>query len=211
MQAEATPTVKLDSASGKRRPGKAPWPSCWTATPPTWTRRGKTSAKEVRGSLKLNVLTPFPDLVAKPAKDIQPTDVSAILRHCLTRPVASKGRGVRLTKASATNGKKRQAAKLRAYLQAAFSFGLGFDLDPLRAADAVLFGLSTNPVRDVPTIEGANRAETWALTKDEVKAVLLAVEDLPERHRAIAKTMLYRSRTTDRDALPCDLGGPVRR
>ncbi|WP_447803667.1 tyrosine-type recombinase/integrase [Pseudomonas serbica] len=154
-------------------------------------RRGKTSTKEVCGSLKLNVLMPFHDQIVKPAKDIQPTDVSAILRHCLTRPVASKGRGARLTKASASNGKKRQAAKLRAYLQAAFSFGLGFDLDPLRAADAVLFGLSTNPVRDVPTIEGANRAETWALTKDEVKAVLLAVEDLPERHRAIAKTMLY--------------------
>ncbi|KJK09574.1 hypothetical protein UB47_01900 [Pseudomonas sp. 5] len=154
-------------------------------------RRGKTSAKEVRGSLKLNVLMPFPDLVAKPAKEVQPTDVSAILRHCLTRPVASKGRGIRLTKASATNGKKRQAAKLRAYLQAAFSFGLGFDLDPLRAADAVLFGLTTNPVRDVPTIEGANRAETWALDKFELRHVLLAVEDLPERHRAIAKTMLY--------------------
>lgn len=154
-------------------------------------RRGKTSTKEVRGSLKLNVLAPFPELVARPAKDIAPYDVSAILRHCLTRPVASKGRGTRLTKASATNGKKRQADKLRSYLQAAYSFGLGFDLNPLRPADAVLFGLTANPVRDVPTIEGANQAETWALTKDELKAVVLAVEDLPERRRAIAKAMLY--------------------
>lgn len=154
-------------------------------------RRGKTSAKEVRGSLKLNVLTPFPELTARPAKDITPYDVSSILRHCLTRPVAGKGRGVRLTPANATNGKKRQADKLRAYLQAAFAFGLGFDLDPLRAADAVLFGLTTNPVRDVPTIEGANQANTWALSKDELKAVLLAVEDLPERRRSIAKAMMY--------------------
>ncbi|MFP3370987.1 tyrosine-type recombinase/integrase [Pseudomonas sp. SIMBA_068] len=154
-------------------------------------RRGKTSTKEVRGSLNLNVLAPFPELVAKPAKEIQPTDVSAILRHCLTRPVANKGRGKRLTPASATNGKLRQTAKLRAYLQAAFAFGLGFDLNPLRPADAVLFGLTANPVRDVPTIEGADRAETWALTKDELKVVLEAIEGLPERHRALAKSMLY--------------------
>lgn len=154
-------------------------------------RRNKTSSKEVRGALKLNVLTPFPALVAKPAKDITPYDVSAILRHCLTRPVAGKGRGVRLTPANATNGKKRQCAKLRAYLQSAFAFGLGFDLNPLRAADAVLFGLTANPVRDVPTIEGADQANTWSLTKEELKAVLLAAEDLPERRRAIALAMLY--------------------
>jgi len=154
-------------------------------------RRGKTSTKEVRGSLKLNVLTPFPELAARPAKDISPYDVSSILRLCLTRPVAGKGRGVHLTPANATNGKKRQADKLRSYLQAAYAFGLGFDLNPLRPADAVLFGLTANPVRDVPTIEGANRAATWALDKAELKAVLLAVEDLPERRRSIAKAMLY--------------------
>lgn len=154
-------------------------------------RRGKTSVKEVRGSLALNVLGAFAGLAAKPAKDITASDVSDILRHCLNRPVASKGRGRKLTPASATNGKLRQTAKLRAYLQAAFAFGLGFDLNPLRPVEAVLFGLTANPVRDVPTIEGADRAETWALSKDELKAVLAAIEALPERHRAIAKSMLY--------------------
>lgn len=154
-------------------------------------RRGKTSAKEVRGSLKLNVLAPFPELSARPAKEIEPSDIADILRHCLTRPVASKGRGARLTKANATNGKKRQADKLRSYLQAALAFGLANDLNPLRAGDAVQYGLMSNPARDVPTIEGANQANTWALTKDELKAVILAVEDLPERRRAIAKAMLY--------------------
>ncbi|MNZ33993.1 Phage integrase family protein [compost metagenome] len=154
-------------------------------------RRGKASVKDVRGAFRLDVLNALPELAAKPAKEVTPHDIAAILRHCLTRPVASKGRGVRLTKANATNGKKRQAAKLRAYLQAAFTFGLHHDLDPLRPADAVLFGLTANPVRDVPTIEGADHAETFALTKEELKAVLLAVELLPERRRAIAKSMLY--------------------
>jgi integrase len=180
-------------------------------------RRGKSSVKDVRGAFRIDVLNAFPDLVAKPAKEITPHEVATILRHCLVRPVASKGRGVHLTKANAINGKKRQAAKLRAYLQAAFGFGLGFDLDPLRAADAVLFGLATNPVRDVPTIEGANRAETWALDKAELKAVLLAIEDLPVRHRVIAKTMLYAAgqrtemlcRVTWNDFYDDDEHGPV--
>ncbi|MFW0758926.1 tyrosine-type recombinase/integrase [Pseudomonas sp. H11T01] len=154
-------------------------------------RRGRVSAKEVKGSLKLNVLTPFPALVAKPAKEIEPSDITSFLRHCLTRPVASKGRGKHLTPASATNGKKRQTAKLRSYLQAAFAFGLTSDNDAQQDAGAAVFGLTSNPVLSVKAIEGANRAETWALTKDELKAVLLALEDLPERRRAIAKAMLY--------------------
>jgi integrase len=156
-------------------------------------RRGKSSAKDVRGAFRIDVLDAFPALAAKPAKEIEEEDISEILRHCRTRPVASKGRGKRLTPASATNGKLRQAAKLRAYLQAAFGFGKGIDLNSQREKEAVRFGLKNrpNPVRDVPTIEGANRAETWALDKTELRHVLLAVEALPERHRAIAKTMLY--------------------
>lgn len=154
-------------------------------------RRGKVSAKDVRGVFNLDVLNAFPELAAKPAKEITPYDVSGIVRHCLTRPVASKGRGKRLTLALASNGKKRQADKLRSALRAAFAFGLHHDLNPQRPEGAVAFGLTVNPVIDLPTIEGAKRAETWALTKDELKAVLLAVEDLPERRRAIAKAMIY--------------------
>lgn len=153
-------------------------------------RLGRASAKEVRGSLKLNVLGPFPGLCARRAKEITPVDIHDIVRHCLQRPVATKGRGTRLTKASATNGKKRQADKVRAYLQAAFSFGLGNDLDPLRVGNT-LYGLTVNPARDVPVIKGAKRANTWALTKDELREVVLAIEELSERHRAIAKSMLY--------------------
>ena len=154
-------------------------------------RRGKSSAKSVRGALKLDVLTPFPELSKRKAKEIEPSDVAQILRNCLTRSVANKGRGVRLTKATATNGKKRRADKLRSYLQAAFAFGLANDLNPLRSGDSVEYGLKTNPARDVPTIEGANRANTWALTKDELKSIVLAVESVSDRRHAIAKAMLY--------------------
>ncbi|MGQ7959898.1 tyrosine-type recombinase/integrase [Pseudomonas sp. SP16.1] len=154
-------------------------------------RRGKSSVKDVRGAFRLDVLTAFPSTVAKPAKEITSSDITRMLRHCLTRPVASKGRGKRLTPASASNNKLRQASKLRAYLHAAFGFGLTADNDALRADGEVLFGLSFNPVANTKTIEGADRAETWALTKAELKEVLSAVETLPERRRAIARAMLY--------------------
>nr|WP_180203841.1 integrase family protein [Pseudomonas sp. SbOxS1]NYU03603.1 integrase family protein [Pseudomonas sp. SbOxS1] len=154
-------------------------------------RRGKSSVRDVRGAFRIDVLNAFPDLVAKPAKEVAVSDITAVLRHCRTRPVAFKGRGSRLTPASASNGKLRQTAKLRSYLAAAFTFGLTADNDSQQDAGTAVFGLSANPVLGVKAIEGANRAETWALTKDELKEVLLALEDLPERHRVIAKTMLY--------------------
>ncbi|MHC8385098.1 integrase [Pseudomonas sp. LB3P14] len=154
-------------------------------------RRNKGSVREVRGALALNVLTPFPALVIKPAKEIEPGDITSILRHCRTRAPALKGRGSRLTPANASNGKLRQTAKLRSYLAAAFAFGLTADNDSQQDAGAAVYGLSANPVLGTKAIEGADRAETWSLDKAELKAVLLALEALPERRRAIAKSMVY--------------------
>jgi len=65
-------------------------------------RRGKTSARGVMGALELDVINAFPDLAGTKAKEIQPEDISQILRHCINRKPASKGRGRRKTQASAT-------------------------------------------------------------------------------------------------------------
>jgi len=154
-------------------------------------RRGKTSARGVMGALELDVINAFPDLAGTKAKEIQPEDISQILRHCINRKPASKGRGRRKTQASATNGKLTAANRLRAYLRAAFSFGLKHDLNPLRAGDAVLFGLRYNPVADLPTIEGAERANTESLNGDELRQVLRAVAALPGRRQPIANAMIY--------------------
>ncbi|MGE6660923.1 tyrosine-type recombinase/integrase [Pseudomonas sp. NPDC077408] len=154
-------------------------------------RRGKTSAPSVKNAFQLDVIDAFPALAMTKAKHIQPEDISQILRHCISRKPASKGRGRRKTQASATNGKLTTANRLRANLRAAFSFGLKHDLNPLRKGDAVMFGLGLNPVADLPTIEGAERANTEALTAEELREVLLAVEALPGRRQTIAKTMIY--------------------
>jgi integrase len=154
-------------------------------------RKGKSSAKDVQGSFNLNVLSAFPALATRKAKEIQPGDITEILRHCLNRPPAKKGRGSRKTTATASNGKLTTANRLRAYLRAAFAFGLKNDLSPQRSGGAVQFGLSHNPVTDLPTIEGAERANTEALSKDELRHLLAALDGLSIHHQAIARAMLY--------------------
>nr|WP_187272897.1 hypothetical protein [Pseudomonas mendocina] len=154
-------------------------------------RQGKSSAKNVLAALRLDVIQAFPDLVLRKARDIEPADITKILVHCINRAPASKGRGKRKTEANVTNGKLTTANRLRSYLHTAFSFGLKHDLNPLRAGDAVLFGLRDNPVAYLPTIEGAERANTEALTKEELRQLLIAIQELPERKRAMANAMLY--------------------
>ncbi|MHB0765824.1 hypothetical protein ACYCFC_15805 [Stutzerimonas sp. NM35] len=154
-------------------------------------RQGKVSAKNVLGALRLDVIDAFPALAQSKAKEIQPEDITQILRHCINREPATKGRGMRKTKASTANGKLTTANRLRSYLRAAFSFGLRHDLNSLRAGDAVQYGLKHNPVADLPTIEGAERANTDALSRDELRAILQAVNTLPGRRRDIATAMIY--------------------
>lgn len=140
-------------------------------------RQGKSSAKNVLAAFRLDVIQAFPDQALRKAREIEAADISEILRHCINRAPASKGRGRRKTVASVTNGKLTTANRLRSYLRAAFAFGLKHDLNPLRAGDAVLFGLRENPAAYLPTIEGAERANTEALTKDELRQLLTAIGD----------------------------------
>lgn len=151
-------------------------------------RRGKRAHRDVANAFRVDVLEPFPLLAAKPAKAITGQDISELLRHARERPVATKGNGAR---AVAHEGKLATVAKLRRYLSAAFNYGIGFDLDHQRERSQVLFDLTVNPVTNVPMVEGADVANTWALNEDELRALLQAIEDLPERRKAIAQAMLY--------------------
>ncbi|BCT54603.1 integrase [Pseudomonas aeruginosa] len=154
-------------------------------------RREKSSAKDVGRSLELNVLQAFPDLAQRRAKDISAAELSDVLRLCIHRQPALKGRGVRKTVANAVNGKRTMANRLRSYLRAAYAYGLKHDLDPLRAGDSIQFGLTQNPAAMLPTIDGAERANTDSLTKDELRHLLLGIDAMDEPQRAIARCMVY--------------------
>jgi hypothetical protein len=66
--------------------------------------------------------------------------------------------------------KPREAAKLRAYLRAAFAAGIRARQDA-RALPALRdLRITSNPARDLATIEGSIGARTRALSKDELRA-----------------------------------------
>jgi hypothetical protein len=115
-------------------------------------RDGKASEKAVKAAIKRHVETPWPELWKAPAASITVDDLLGIV-------------------AKVVNAEKpREAAKLRAYLRAAFAAGIRARQDA-RALPALRdLRITSNPARDLATIEGSIGARTRALSKDELRA-----------------------------------------
>lgn len=132
------------------------------------SKAGKASAHEVEKSLIRNIREPFPKLWAAPVDDVDEDRVSVALD--------------RLTEAD----KLREAAKLRSYLRAAFSAAVRARKPggptPLRR-----FGIRVNPLRDMPTIDGASGVRERALSVEELRAYWKAINKLPEPYGALLR------------------------
>jgi integrase len=127
---------------------------------------GKPSAKEAEGIFRLHVLKPFATMADRKANQIEPGDIQRILARMI---------GAKIT---------RQVNKARAYLKAAFSFGMAADADPrTMSADGVLFSLKTNPVvsRPIPEFE---RVGNRVLSEDELRHYWKGLDALPIAQRA---------------------------
>lgn len=111
--------------------------------------QGKRSWADVEQCLNNNVYAAIP--ATTKAKDISPTDIRAVLAAIIKRE------------------KMTMANKVRAYLSAAFAFGIEWDNDAKRHFEALRFGISTNPVRDVPKPDKHAHARDRALSGEEVK------------------------------------------
>ncbi len=96
---------------------------------------GKYSAKAVENSLRKHVERAFPDKWKAPADDLVMSDFKEIVG--------------KLTKA----GLHREAAKVRAYLRAAYVAGIDAERDASVVPALQKFKLSTNPVRDLKVIK----------------------------------------------------------
>lgn len=126
----------------------------------------KPSAKQIEGIFRRNVIKPFPQIANRKASDVEPGDIQQIL--------------ARMVKAGIT----RQVNVTRAYLRAAFSFGMGADHDPRTlASEGALFGLKGIPVLGKPIKEYENTRER-TLDPDELRAYWKALEVLPVAQRA---------------------------
>lgn len=93
------------------------------------------------------------DLLARPANAIAAPDLRAAL-------AAVHRRGARVL-----------ANRLRAHLHSMFRFGIQHDHDPRSLHQAMLFGLSSNPVAAIPRDPGAERAGERVLSWSEVREI----------------------------------------
>lgn len=99
-------------------------------------RAGKESAREVRKALARHVEKPWPELWLKPASQIETEDLLQVVARLVE------------------DDKLREAAKLRSYLRAAYAAAIAARHDPAALPKLRELKLTTNPARDLATIEG---------------------------------------------------------
>lgn len=152
---------------------------------------GKVSHKAVANQFKSHIKDYHPDLVQRPAARIEPEDIQLILSGVLGRKPKGRGIGNR-SGGGASNSMRSICNNLRLSLQAAFSYATKAHLSPERLANSgKIFAIQANPVRDVPAVKGANRANTESLTPDELGELLRYLDKLPEPKKAIANALIY--------------------
>lgn len=111
--------------------------------------QNKRSWREVERALKYDVLGSL-DCNIK-ARDTRPEHIRKILNTVIMR------------------NSKIQANRVRSYLSAAFAYGIKHDFDPNNLNHEVMFGIETNPVRDVPKAQSKEAPRERNLNFDEIK------------------------------------------
>jgi integrase len=126
------------------------------------TLQGRESHYDVLSVFKLHLSGPFPDLAARPAAKVKAEE----LRDVLARLIEA--------------GKGRTAAKLRAYLRAAFGMAMRAGLDPTLPEALTAFDIQVNPADRLPSLAQFSKALDRALTLPELHAFWRRLEVAPE-------------------------------
>lgn len=122
---------------------------------------GKQSATDAAGIFAKHVESS--EFAAIPAKDLTAKQATAMIRTVVEA------------------GHKRTAAKLRAYLRAAYALAQGADTNPQAPSALVLFGVEVNPIASTAAIKNAIVPRDVTLTDDELGE---AVRQLRDRRAA---------------------------
>ena len=115
-------------------------------------RAGKESEPEIRKALKRHVETPWPKIWNKPATKVEPDDLLQVI--------------ARLVDA----GKLREAGKQRSYIRAAYSAAISARHDPASVDHLRALKITSNPARDLVTINGSSQSRERNLTLDELRS-----------------------------------------
>lgn len=124
-------------------------------------RDGKVSASGIENTLRNHVKSPWPTLCSRPAAEIDPDDLLAVLARVVNL------------------GKLREASKVRSYLRAAYSAAIRARQDARGLESLRALRLKTNPARDLATITGATQARERALSVAELRAYWQRISVLP--------------------------------
>ncbi len=124
-------------------------------------RRGKASASAVERSLRLHVRDAWPTLWGTPAGDVSTDDLLLVVARVVDA------------------GKIREAAKLRAYIRAAYAAAVRARQDARSLPALRQLKLSGNPARDLATIDGSSKARHRALSLEELRAYWRRATGMP--------------------------------
>jgi integrase len=115
-------------------------------------QQGKPSAKQVRGAIQRHVLETWPELAGAKANSLSKRDLTKIVSRVVEA------------------GKGREAAKLRAYIRAAYAAALRADSDPAIPPALHGFNLSVNPASELASLSQYNQPRDVILTLPELRA-----------------------------------------
>lgn len=125
------------------------------------TLEGRQSAYDARNILALHVTAAFPDIATLPAAAIEAEQ----LRDVLARLIDA--------------GKGRTAAKLRAYLRAAYGLAMRAGLDPTVPETLTEFDVRHNPLERLPSLSQFSKALDRALSLPELVSFWKRVQKAP--------------------------------
>lgn len=125
------------------------------------TLQGRQSHRDAEGLFRLHVTAAFPTLAQAQAAMIKAEQFRDVLARLIE---ADKG---------------RTAAKLRAYLRAAFSVAMRAGLDPTVPAAFAAFGIEVNQLERLPSLSQFSKALDRALTLPELRAFWKRLQALP--------------------------------
>ncbi len=132
-------------------------------------RDNKPSMRSVERALARHVLDAWPALWAKPAADITTDDLLEVIARI------------------ADSGKLREAAKVRSYIGAAFTAGIRARQDARGLPALRALRITSNPARDLVTIEGSSNARERALSVAELRAYWRRIVDLSDPAGALLR------------------------
>ncbi|MFC5487698.1 tyrosine-type recombinase/integrase [Dokdonella soli] len=157
---------EVDAAAEQKRATLA---ALLTAYVEQLRRDGKPSMRSVERALQRHVADAWPTLWNTPVAEITTDDLLAVIARV------------------ADAGKLREAAKVRSYLTAAFAAGLRARQDARGLPALRALRITSNPARDLVTIEGATNARERALSVAELRAYWKRISALPDPAGALLR------------------------